>query len=212
MPETHLHLIRHAQAVVNVTGTIGGPEGDTGLTDLGITQAEKLRNRLAQEQLVADVLLASTLPRAKQTAEIIAPAFGLPILFDEELEELRSGPEADGMLLNDYIARFGWIDIRTHPFHPVNAGGESLAMFHLRVCATLDKICREHAGKTIVCVTHGGVVDTSFVHFFGLGLHQMPHVQLHTHNASLTHWAHLTHDDQPPFWRLESFNDRHHLR
>jgi 2,3-bisphosphoglycerate-dependent phosphoglycerate mutase len=212
MPETHLYLIRHAQAVVNVTGVIGGPNGDTGLTVLGVTQAEKLRDRLAHGEIAADILLASTLPRAKQTAEIVAPALGVPIQFDDDLHELRSGPEADGLALDDYITRFGWTDIRTHPFQVVNVGGESLAMFHLRVCATLDRITHTYAGKTIVCVTHGGVVDTAFVHFMGLGQHQMPQVQFHTHNASLTHWAHIAHDDQPPFWRLEYFNDRHHLK
>ena len=220
MPETHLYFIRHAQAVVNVTGAMGGPKGDTGLTELGVTQAEKLRDRLARTQEIqADVLLVSTLPRARQTAEIIAPALGLSPTFDDELQELRVGPDGDGLELDDYKTRFGWPDIRSNPFIPVDPGGESLALFHLRVCVTLDRICVTHTGKTIVCVTHGGVVDASFVHFMGLGQHMMPKIHFHTHNTSLTHWMHY----EPPkvamgegsteaFWRLVCYNDWHHLK
>jgi 2,3-bisphosphoglycerate-dependent phosphoglycerate mutase len=217
MSETHLYLIRHAQAVVNTTRAIGGPKGDVGLTELGISQAERLRDRLAKGEIAADVLIASTLPRAKQTAEIIAPSLGLPIEFDDELHELRVGEAADGLAHEDYVARFGWTDIRTHPFLPVDPGGESLALFHLRVCTVLDKICKTHAGKTVVCVTHGGVIDSSFVYCFGLGAHQMPHVRFHTHNTSLTHWVHHlpnepTEMGTSAYWRLLYYNDWHHLK
>ncbi len=89
---TKLCLIRHGQAVVNVKPIIGGMRGDTGLTALGIEQVERLRDRLiATRELKADVVLSSSMPRARQTAEILAPAFGLPIIFDDDLHELRPG-------------------------------------------------------------------------------------------------------------------------
>jgi len=81
---THLYLIRHAEAVSNVEPIIAGMRGDTGLTAHGVAQAERLRDRLAAGEIAADVLIASTLPRAQQTAEIIAPALGLPIIWDDE--------------------------------------------------------------------------------------------------------------------------------
>ena len=75
--ETHLYLVRHGQAHVNVSQVMGGPRGDTGLTALGIRQAQRLRDRLQNDREIhADVLLASTLPRARETAEIIAPGTG----------------------------------------------------------------------------------------------------------------------------------------
>ncbi len=96
---TNLYLIRHGEAVVNVKPIVGDMRGDTGLTPLGVTQAERLRDRLAATgEISADVLIASTMPRARQTAEIIAPALGLPILWDDDVQEMRSG-EADGMTL-----------------------------------------------------------------------------------------------------------------
>src|SRR5215471_866498 len=100
---THLYLIRHAEAIAAIENTIG----DTGLTSLGITQAEHLRDRLAAtREITADVLIASTFLRAKQTAEIIAPAFGLPIIWDDEVQELRPG-EAANMQVEEAWAKFG---------------------------------------------------------------------------------------------------------
>ena len=71
---THLYLIRHGESVANVQPIVAGMRGDVGLTERGVAQADRLRERLAQGEIAADVLIASTLPRARQTAEIIAPA------------------------------------------------------------------------------------------------------------------------------------------
>src|SRR5437764_1589089 len=85
---TQLYLIRHAEAMAAVKGFVG----DGGLSPLGILQAERLRDRLAaSKEIAADVFIASTFPRARQTAEIIASALGIPLTFDDYLQELRPG-------------------------------------------------------------------------------------------------------------------------
>src|SRR6266851_5457719 len=82
---SHLYIIRHGQAISAVERTMG----DRGLSPLGIRQAERLRDRLgATGEIAADVLIASTMHRAKETAEIIAPALGLPIEWDDDVQEL----------------------------------------------------------------------------------------------------------------------------
>jgi len=64
---TQLYLIRHGQAFCNVENLIAGMESDVGLTPVGVAQAERLRDRLsATGEIAADVLIASTLPRARQ--------------------------------------------------------------------------------------------------------------------------------------------------
>ncbi|NCC33746.1 MAG: histidine phosphatase family protein, partial [Chloroflexia bacterium] len=102
---TQLYLIRHGEAWANVQPILAGMQGDKGLTPRGVKQAERLRDRLAHGELQADVLIASTLPRARQTAEIIQPALGLPIILDDEVQELRLG-EADGMTNQEAWAIF----------------------------------------------------------------------------------------------------------
>ncbi|GHO57527.1 histidine phosphatase family protein [Ktedonobacter robiniae] len=49
---------------------------------------ECLRDRLANTgEIKADVLIASPMKRAKASAELLAPALGLPIVFEKDLEE-----------------------------------------------------------------------------------------------------------------------------
>lgn len=208
---THLYLVRHGQAVVNVQPIIGGMKGDVGLTERGIRQAERVRDRLAAGNIRPDVLIASPLPRARQTAEIIAGGLGLPLTFDPDMEELRVGPEGDGLSLEEYRQRFGWVDLAMEPLRIVDPGGESWATFMLRVATGLDRITRDHEGKTIVIVTHGGVIDGSFVHFFGMNAHAMPRAGFATENTSITHWMRLLRNNVPR-WTLSTYNDTAHLR
>src|SRR5437867_1180185 len=93
---TNLYLIRHGEAYSNVEAVIGGMKGDRGLTERGFAQAQALARRLATGEIHADVLYASTLPRARMTAELVAEALKLPIRWDDDLHELRPG-EADGL-------------------------------------------------------------------------------------------------------------------
>ena len=69
-------LIRHGEAVCNVSGVCGGVVGCRGLTGAGREQVDALARRLAQsgELAGADALYASILPRAIETAERLAPA------------------------------------------------------------------------------------------------------------------------------------------
>lgn len=194
--------------------------GDTELSPLGIRQAERLRDRLAATgEMKADVLISSTFKRAKQTAEIIAPALGLPIIFDDEVQEWRDG-EAEGMTIEEYRETFGEVDVEEHPFQPVAPGGENWGQFFLRVGTALDRITHQYAGKTIVIVCHGGIVDSSFLYFFGIGALQMPRISFDTRNTSITHWHQHVNEivgvdfipTRRPRWHLERYNDYMHLR
>ncbi|HEV3367660.1 MAG TPA: histidine phosphatase family protein, partial [Acidimicrobiales bacterium] len=73
---TRLVLVRHGEAVCNVSGVCGGPIGCGGLTGLGRKQVGALRDRLmiTGELAGTGALYASVLPRAIETAELVAPA------------------------------------------------------------------------------------------------------------------------------------------
>ena len=210
---THLYLIRHGEAISNVEPIIGGIKGDTGLTQHGVAQATALRDRLyATGEIQADVLIASTLARARQTAEIIAPALGdLPITLDDDVQELRVG-EADGMHVADFRAKYGTPDFRFEPFRPLAPGGETWGEFLLRVARTLDRIAREHEDKTVVIVCHGGVIDGSIITALGLNTTKpIPNFEFHTFNTSITHWEYRpAQEGQAARWRLLAYNDVGH--
>lgn len=207
---TQLYLIRHGEAFGNVQPILAGMRGDAGLTPRGVAQAERLRDRLAQGEIAADVLIASTLPRARQTAEIIRPALGLPLTLDDEVQELMLG-EADGLSNQEAWARFGTPDFDAAPLRPIAPGGESWGDFALRVSRALTRITAEHAGKSIVIVCHGGVIDGSFIHFFQMPGLVLPPTDFHTRNTSITHWERVQRRSRA-MWRLNSYNDIAHLK
>src|ERR1700737_4528107 len=98
---TRLVLIRHGESRATVDQVVGGHEGCRGLSELGVRQVQALAGRLAKsgELGTVDAVLTSVLPRAIETAELIAPAVGWApedVQRDCALCELHPG-ECDGM-------------------------------------------------------------------------------------------------------------------
>lgn len=208
---TDLYLIRHGEAYSNVEPVIGGMKGDRGLTERGIAQAAALGQRLATGEIEADVLYASTLLRASQTAEHVSEALKLPITWDNELHELRPGL-ADGMNVNDARERFETMKrFWTDPFALLAPEGESWASFQLRVSAALEHIIQRHTGQRIVAVAHGGVIEVSFLYMLGLGPQARTRVAFHVRNTAITHWRHSETTGGREEWHLVCHNDHRHL-
>jgi len=208
---TRLVLIRHGEAQAALDQVVAGEQGCSGLSDLGRHQSRLLRDRLARTgEVVADVLASSTLPRAIETAEIIAPGLAgstgddPKVAQDRDLCELHPG-ECDTLGWDEYADRYG-VDMLARPFAPMSPGGESLADFHVRVGRTLTSLVDEHEGRTVVVACHGGVVMASMRCFLGLPLLPSPAVRLLVTNTSLTEWERCE-----GRWRLMRYNDAAHL-
>ncbi len=201
-------LVRHGDAVAGFSGIVGGERGCAGLTDLGRRQAEALRDHLASsDRLVADALMASTIPRAIETAEIIAPGLGLPTFGRHcDLCEVHTG-DADGLDWVEYDRRYGGFDMEAEPDRPFAPSGDSWNSFHLRVKGALERIATEHVDQTVVVVCHAGVIQASVRVLF-----DMPHpgtgARLQPTNTGLTTWEH---DPERERWTLHSFNETEHL-
>jgi 2,3-bisphosphoglycerate-dependent phosphoglycerate mutase len=207
---TNLYLIRHGEAYTNIEAVIGGMQGDRGLTERGIAQAEALARRLSTGEIAADVLYASTLPRARTTAEHVAVALKLPITWDDELHELRPG-EADGMRVEDARAKFaGFSTFLIEPFTPIAPGGESWGSFQARTSAALERIITRHPDQTIVVVAHGGTIDVSFLYMLGLGPQARMRNAYPSQNTAITHWRHVDWFGRQE-WQLIAHNDHRHL-
>lgn len=207
---THLYIIRHGEALSAAQKMMG----NTRLSPLGVKQAERLRDRLAAtKEIKADVLISSTMLRARHTAEIVAPALGLPIIFDEEIEEHRDG-DGEKLSSKEFQALFNAVSFEDMPFSRIANGGESRIEFTSRVSHALHRITHDYEGKTIVLICHGGIVDVSFQLFIGINAFHFPNALYNTHNTSITHWHKATLEwlPPPPRWVLERYNDVMHLR
>lgn len=201
-----LFLIRHGDAHAGFYGPIGGPKGCAGLTDLGRRQAAALRDHLATSgRIQADTLLASVLPRAIETAEIIAPGLGLPIAgHDCEFCEVHTG-EADGIDWRDYNATYGSFDMEAEPDRLFAPGGESWNSFQARVAQALQRLSVEYQDQTVVVACHAGVIMASMRVLLGIR-HGDVSAHLRPANTSITEWEHSA-----DHWTLRAYNESIHL-
>jgi 2,3-bisphosphoglycerate-dependent phosphoglycerate mutase len=204
---TSVYLIRHGDYIDDqVNGH--GPKMDLGLSPDGRNQAEALKERLnASRELRSDVFLSSTERRALETAEVIAGILGQPVTRDKDLEEWRSD---DGTVdPAEFMAQWKSLTERQRPFHRFVAGCETGIEFSTRVHTALHRIVTQHAGKTVVLMTHGGFIQVAFQFFFGYGDATFRRAYPAAGHTSITHWRKESSTER---WVLESSNDRHHLQ
>jgi probable phosphoglycerate mutase len=213
---TRLVLVRHGEAVCNVDGVCGGVRGCQGLTERGRGQVRALRHRLERtgELAGADALYASVLPRAIETAELLAPALvatdrasggGPPapeVVSECGLCELHCG-EADGLSWGEFTERFPALNWDLDPDQAIAPGGESWTGFVNRVARALDVLAAAHPGQLVVAACHAGVIEASLLSKLPVvGGDTGTRLQLRTHHASMTTWE--TADGR---WRLLGYND-----
>jgi broad specificity phosphatase PhoE len=84
-----LLLVRHGQTHSNIGHALDTAYPGAELTDLGLQQAQRLAASLASDRI--DVVAASTLLRAQQTAAPLAAARNLTVLTLEGLREIGAG-------------------------------------------------------------------------------------------------------------------------
>ena len=76
-----IYVARHGQTEWNALNKTCGTT-DIPLTELGLRQAEELADKV--ENLGIDLIIASTLIRAQQTAEAVSRRIGVPVLTDSQ--------------------------------------------------------------------------------------------------------------------------------
>jgi probable phosphoglycerate mutase len=205
---TRIILVRHGESVVTVNRVLGGHRTCTGLSELGRSQAERLRDRLEDGGLGGlDVtaLISSAYPRAIETAAIIAPALGCEMEIVEAFGEHDPGPDCDGLTFREFVDRHGFPDWEADPYAVMFPGGETVAAFHHRVGRALSETVARHEGGTIVIVCHGGVIDVAMRR--ALRSPMTGDFDLHTKNTSMTELV----LGRPGRWRLVRYNDTAHL-
>jgi probable phosphoglycerate mutase len=139
-----LIALRHGQSRYNLLGLCNDdPAVPVDLTELGRSQAHAAATALAGEAIGA--IFCSPLPRARQTAEIVAGTLRIDVTEESRLADIRSGFE--GRPVADYLAAIA------HDPVDASAGGESLRDYAGRVGGFLDEL----AGKpfeTVLLVAH----------------------------------------------------------
>jgi probable phosphoglycerate mutase len=137
--ETTIFLVRHGETVDNARQIMQGQtQGE--LNQRGREQAEQVARRLASEPL--DVIVASDLHRAIQTAEVIAEPHGLPVVTTPLLRERDWGSFTGRFIPN--LRNEVWPD----DIESEEALLERARSFLINMTAT-------YPGKRVVAVGHG---------------------------------------------------------
>lgn len=210
---TELILIRHGETDWNRELRFQG-QVDVPLNATGHEQARRLAERLGAERLAVDHLVCSDLIRTRQTAQpvlgTLLPQLNIDNVVDASLREqsfgLVDGMRVDDIKLQHAEAWENWLRFDADGGMP---GGETTRQFHTRVMDAVRRLAQEHAGKTLMVVTHGGVLDMIWRTAQGVGLHgprqsDIPNagfnrVRLNGDAVELLHWGDVRHlADLPP--------------
>jgi broad specificity phosphatase PhoE len=85
-------------------------------------------------------------------------------------------------------------------------GGESFVELVERVAPAVERLNREHRGRDIVAVTHGGTIRAALA--LALGLEPQAALAFSTENCSLTRLDHLSGGGGNGLWRVVAVNRR----
>jgi probable phosphoglycerate mutase len=205
-PITRFCLVRHGETDWNTERRLQG-QLDIPLNTHGLEQAHKLSQALASAGQQFDALYVSDLMRTRQTAEYIARQSGLNhcTVHTSALRERHFGcfqgltyPEAQVRMPEAYQQ----FKSRNPAYQP--SEGESLATFSQRVEGFLQHTAKQHAGQTLLLVSHGGVLDIAYRLANQLPLTRERDFPIP--NAALN-W--ISHCDG--IWRMERWADQSHL-
>ncbi len=211
--EKYVYLIRHGQSEQNTLNVFQG--ASTELTELGRKQASFVADRA--RGLDAEVILASPMPRARETAQIIADATGLPLEVHDLLREYVPPSSLIGKPLNDPEGERYVREMLIHLHDPGWHFGDEDSYFdlHDRALHTLDFLVKRPETKIIV-VSHAGFMRVLVTAMMTEGLpDSMLALRLMRFlkpmNTGITICRYRSHSNRRNKWRLVAWNDHAHL-
>jgi broad specificity phosphatase PhoE len=175
-----LILVRHGDVAADMSRYWG--HTDVYLSPEGLRQAERLRHRLAAEEI--GVVYSSDLRRALDTAAIIAVPHRLSVVPCPELREIDFG-QCEGLTYDEMMANHPGLESMWNALDPEISfpGGESLRALAERLDRFVSGMCC-HLTNTALVVAHGGSLQVLICRLMGQNLSCWQ--QTHIKRASLS--------------------------
>ena len=197
-------FLRHGESIGNAQSRWQG-QSDYALTEKGRLQAQALAARWKAEGVKFDLIIASPLVRARETAEIVSAAVGAvvelaPILMERHIgemegltaEEVRKRPQPP------YVT----------PYDPIGGEGEGDWALFLRAGQALHGLLRRPPGSYLI-VSHGGLLNQLMNAIVGIAPHLDPSgVRFRFENTAFARVIYFPHQHR---WAIDAVNDRAHL-
>jgi broad specificity phosphatase PhoE len=194
---SRLIVWRHGNTDWNAGHRVQG-QTDVPLNALGRQQAIDSAELLIK--LRPDVIVASDLHRAADTAAALATITGLPVTYDKRLRERYFGAW-QGLTMTEVADRHPEEFARWTAGQEVGGDIETLHDLGVRVAAALEAAATLSPAGTVVVATHGAAARQGIGQLLG-----WPPEALRTLRALQNcHWVELTHDQQRG-WQVAAYN------
>ena len=176
-----IYLARHGQTDWNIQDRIQG--NDVPLNERGRQEAKICGQKLVSFKI--DCIIASDLPRAKETAHIINKFLSVPIRFDARLREVSWG-DLQGKLRTE-VSDVEWDALK---YNPAQIHAESLTDVYRRIKSFFDEI---DVSQNTLIVTHAGDIEmvkylSQYSDFFDQALFEKAIQDLEIKNTALFRW------------------------
>ena len=211
--EKIVYFVRHGESVGNAAGVFQTHEG--GLSAVGQEQARALAERF--RHILVDFIMASSMPRAKETAQAIHEAIQKPIEFSDLLVEVRRPSEVEGKSIHDEGGIHMRKKFRIEDHEPTwrYSDEENFTDRIERAHKVIDLLLGRPE-KNIVVVSHGTFIRTVLAHMaLGNSMTPAEYVKFllffHKFNTGIS-VCNYAKDDFGEFrWKLMHWNDIAHL-
>jgi probable phosphoglycerate mutase len=169
-----------------------------GLTDEGRDQVRATAEWLKPIADDVDVVVSSPVRRTLESAEILGEVLGHPLEVEEDFAEMEFGTW-DGLTFAEVAEQYkDEMDLWLGSLDHAPGGGESFRAVEKRVLAARDRVISEHAGKTIVVVSHVTPIKTLVAHALDAPLLSVYRMELAPASVSvLTYFEGGPQGDQP---------------
>lgn len=204
-PLYHFVFLRHGESIGNAQARWQG-QSDYALTEKGRAQAHALAERWKSEGVNFDLVIASPLSRARETAEIIASVLDTQVELDPILLERHIG-EMEGLTAEE-------VRKKPHPpyvtpYDPIGGGGEGDWALFLRAGQALHSFLRRPAGSYLI-VSHGGLLNQLMNAIIGIAPHVDPSgVRFRFENTAFARVIYYPYQHR---WVIDTLNDRAHVK
>ncbi|MCP3906616.1 MAG: histidine phosphatase family protein [Oceanicoccus sp.] len=195
---TTIDILRHGQTVADdiLRGRIDVP-----LSDNGYQQMQDRLNPLIDPSAPWQQIITSPLQRCAAFADDINQQHGTPVTINEGFLEMDFG-DWDGKSFEELKANdpvlFSKIWRQPHRYSPPN--GEPFTDFSARIGSAWEGLIKQHGGKHILLICHGGVIRALLGHIMetpltALSRIEVPYaclsrVKVH-HQQGKDHWPQL---------------------
>jgi probable phosphoglycerate mutase len=177
---TTLVLVRHGVTAHTVDKRFSGGLGgrNPGLTEEGRAQVRATADWLAPLMDEIDVVVSSPVRRTQESAEILGARLERAVSVEEGLAEMEFGTW-EGLTFADIQERYPddldrWLGSLDH----TPGGGESFRVVEKRVLGSLERLLSEHAGQTVLAVSHVTPIKVLVAHALGAPLDSVYRMEL----------------------------------